>query len=103
MNFITTIVKRVLPKDIPMPLGRWGIEQCATKMNTKIDLSNEDHCGPCGQYALIHLQKPQDSRVLRFTENTAYQTNTQINSNISYKLSKNSVPPYMPRSGIVAK
>jgi len=21
-------------------------------MNKKIDLSNEDHCGPCGQYAL---------------------------------------------------
>jgi hypothetical protein len=21
-------------------------------MNNKIDLSNEDHCGPCGQYAL---------------------------------------------------
>ena len=21
-------------------------------MNQKIDLSNEDHCGPCGQYAL---------------------------------------------------
>ena len=21
-------------------------------MNNKIDLSNEDHCGPCGQYIL---------------------------------------------------
>jgi hypothetical protein len=21
-------------------------------MNKKIDLSNEDHCGPCGQYIL---------------------------------------------------
>jgi hypothetical protein len=21
-------------------------------MNSKIDLSNEDHCGPCGQYIL---------------------------------------------------
>jgi len=21
-------------------------------MNNKVDLSNEDHCGPCGQYAL---------------------------------------------------
>jgi hypothetical protein len=31
-------------------------------MNHKIDLSNEDHCGPCGQYALekIELIKKKD-------------------------------------------
>ena len=29
------------------------MEQCNKKINDKIDLSNEDHCGPCGQYALI--------------------------------------------------
>jgi len=40
-----------MPKDAPKPLGRWKIENCNTKMNHKIDLSNEDHCGPCGQYA----------------------------------------------------
>jgi hypothetical protein len=33
-------------------LGRWNMEYCDTKMNKKIDLSNEDHCGPCGQYIL---------------------------------------------------
>jgi hypothetical protein len=82
MNFITTIVKRFLPKEIPMPVGRWRIEHCNTKMNQKIDLSNEDHCGPCGQYAL---------------------DKTQLQTNLTYKLPNNSVPPYMPRSGIVAK
>ena len=42
-----------------MPLGRWRNETCPKKMNQKIDLSNEDHCGPCGQYALgkIDLEK----------------------------------------------
>ena len=25
-------------------------------MNQKIDLSNEDHCGPCGQYALEKIE-----------------------------------------------
>ena len=34
------------------PLGRWNIETCSKKINNKIDLSNEDHCGPCGQYAI---------------------------------------------------
>ena len=24
-------------------------------MNQKVDLSNEDHCGPCGQYALTKM------------------------------------------------
>ena len=52
MNFIKNIIKKVLPKEIPKPVGRWRIEYCNTQMNNKIDLSNEDHCGPCGQYAL---------------------------------------------------
>lgn len=32
------------------PLGRWTIEKCNTKLDQKIDLANEDHCGPCGNY-----------------------------------------------------
>ena len=33
-------------------VGRWRVEDCNTKLNNKIDLSNEHHCGPCGQYVL---------------------------------------------------
>ena len=33
-------------------LGRWNIDYCNKKLDKKIDLSNEDHCGPCGQYIL---------------------------------------------------
>jgi len=51
MKFIKSIIRKFMPKDAPKPLGRWKIENCNTKMNHKIDLSNEDHCGPCGQYA----------------------------------------------------
>ena len=32
----------------PYPLGRWHMEDCSEKTKTKIDLANEDHCGPCG-------------------------------------------------------
>lgn len=39
-------------KDDKKILGRWTIETCNKKINSKIDLSNEDHCGPCGQYIL---------------------------------------------------
>ena len=56
MKFITTFLKKFLPKELPTPVGRWNIEKCDKKMNNKIDLSNEDHCGPCGQYALSKLE-----------------------------------------------
>jgi len=52
MKFITIFIKKIIKKDIPIPLGRWRIENCNNKIIQKIDLSNEDHCGPCGQYAL---------------------------------------------------
>ena len=61
MKYITSIIKKILPKEIQKPVGRWRIENCNVIMNNKIDLSNEDHCGPCGQYALtkIELKTPQ--------------------------------------------
>jgi hypothetical protein len=55
------MIRKYLVKELPKPmgpganspkLGRWNIDYCHEKMNNKIDLSNEDHCGPCGQYAL---------------------------------------------------
>jgi len=46
---------KFIPKKIPNPMGRWKIEHCYNKINNKIDLSNEDHCGPCGQYAKIKI------------------------------------------------
>jgi hypothetical protein len=56
MQFLRTIVKKLIPKELPKPVGRWNVEYCNTKINNKIDLSNEDHCGPCGQYALTKLE-----------------------------------------------
>jgi len=56
MKYIQTILSKIIPKNISPPLGRWKIEDCHTKMNYKVDLSNEDHCGPCGQYALDKIE-----------------------------------------------
>jgi len=56
MEYIITFIKKIIPKQLPKPLGRWKIEDCNKKMNHKIDLSNEDHCGPCGQYALEKIK-----------------------------------------------
>jgi hypothetical protein len=41
----------------PPPLGRWNIENCNKKLNNKIDLANEDHCGACGKYLKNILNK----------------------------------------------
>ena len=54
---ITAMINKIVPKKTPNPLGRWKIENCNTAMNYKIDLSNEDHCGPCGQYAINAMDK----------------------------------------------
>ena len=43
-------------KEPPKLLGRWKIESCYKKTDNKIDLSNEDHCGPCGQYSIKREQ-----------------------------------------------
>ena len=51
MKFIKNIIQKIIKEDKKI-LGRWNIEYCNKKINSKIDLSNEDHCGPCGQYIL---------------------------------------------------
>ena len=64
MKYIITIMRKIFPKESPKPLGRWSIENSNKQTNFKIDLSNEDHCGPCGQYALEKIEsnnnKPAD-------------------------------------------
>jgi hypothetical protein len=49
---IINILTKIIPKEPPKQLGRWNIDYCNKKTNIKIDLSNEDHCGPCGNYAI---------------------------------------------------
>ena len=55
INFIKIFIKRIFIKEQIKPLGRWNIDYCNKKINNKIDLSNEDHCGPCGQYIIKKL------------------------------------------------
>jgi hypothetical protein len=62
MKYITTIIKKFMPKELPKPVGRWRIENCNKQMNNKIDLSNEDHCGPCGQYALEKIELKNNTK-----------------------------------------
>lgn len=66
MKFFQSIVSKLFTKRSPPPLGRWNIDYCDKKMNYKIDLSNEDHCGPCGQYI---IDKKQLQTLIKNTTN----------------------------------
>ena len=57
MKFLINLLRNFIPSNVPTPvLGRWRLENCKHKTNFKVDLSNEDHCGPCGQYALQKVE-----------------------------------------------
>jgi hypothetical protein len=64
MNYIKSFLIKFISKELPKPLGRWKIENCSKKINNKIDLSNEDHCGPCGQYVLKKLELKNNNQTI---------------------------------------
>jgi hypothetical protein len=78
MKYILSIIKKIIPRESVKPLGRWNIEYSNIIMNTKIDLANEDHCGPCGQYAVSKIQDTNKNR-----------NNTQNIPKLFYKYSVN--------------
>lgn len=57
MRFLTNLLHKYF-KEPRKVLGRWQLDECNKKINKKIDYSNEDHCGPCGQYKLPNEKKP---------------------------------------------
>lgn len=60
MRTFFNIIKKIISGNNIRPLGRWNIDYCNIKINNKIDLSNEDHCGTCGQYAISKLSSTKD-------------------------------------------
>ena len=46
-HFVPDIWYNIVSKQPKVLLGRWTIDYCEDKINKKIDLSNEDHCGTC--------------------------------------------------------
>ena len=74
-----SIFRRLFFTEEKKVLGRWSIEHCDKKMNSKIDLSNEDHCGPCGQYA---LNKMCDTSISNNNNTAIAKVGTQAITNI---------------------
>ena len=62
------LISKIKLMDVPKPvLGRWGTECDVNQMNTRIDLANEDHCGPCGTYV---LNKHDEKRLKNYSNKT---------------------------------
>lgn len=68
-----------MPKELPKPVGRWRVESCNKQMNYKVDLSNEDHCGPCGQYALEKIESTNNKNTNIQLEKTELANNKNTN------------------------
>lgn len=65
MKFIKHIFHRIFVKENPVVhLGRWNVVYCNKILDRKIDLSNEDHCGPCGQY--IKIDDTKNNSIIKF-------------------------------------
>jgi hypothetical protein len=50
---IKNVIHNFINKKPLHTLGRWNVDYCDKKIAKKIDFSNEDHCGPCGEYKNI--------------------------------------------------
>lgn len=65
MQRILAFLTKYVSKKEPKPLGRWNLDYCTKVIDQKIDLSNEDHCGPCGQYDVKKQEPPQETNLKR--------------------------------------
>jgi hypothetical protein len=63
-NTMLYILRKLNIKQYKPPLGRWNIEICNEKLNNKIDLANEDHCGSCGKYLnnILHKNEKKNNK-----------------------------------------
>ena len=55
-------------------LGRWGLESCDKKINSKIDWSNVDHCGTCSYDKLENVQMDKQLKNKELSVNNTLST-----------------------------
>jgi hypothetical protein len=63
MRSIVSVVKRLIQGDIPKyPSGRWGREVNDAQRSYRVDWTNEDHCGPCGNNDLRKVMQDMEKK-----------------------------------------
>lgn len=56
------LVKKFIRNRQQITLGRWHLDDCPKKTETKAHWANEDHCGPCGY---SKMQSYQNKTVIK--------------------------------------
>lgn len=73
MAYITKLKNLFSLKNQPVLLGRWNVVYCEKKINTKLDLSNEDHCGSCNQYNQKEEEQPRNKKKIKLEHLIFYE------------------------------
>ena len=77
LQSIMSILRRFAQTDSKILLGRWGLNDCNKRINKKVDLSNEDHCGPCGQYnQILEYRKIKKDNTIKEQLDKTYNNKT---------------------------
>lgn len=50
-------------KQLPVPLGRWKLTSNSYEIYEKLDRSNYDHCGPCGNIQIYEEKTNKQSKL----------------------------------------
>ena len=64
------VIRNSFLPEARISLGRWNTSYATSSINSKVDLANEDHCGPCGQYAMERLEKKMELRIREVEKKT---------------------------------
>lgn len=68
------IINPFLKRNNINPLGRWSLVTNDRKAYRRSDLANEDHCGPCGTYAM----RQKDKNVHKIHINNSSKTKSKV-------------------------
>jgi hypothetical protein len=68
MKYMIFLKNKFFSRNATVLLGRWNIVYCDKKINKKIDLSNEDHCGGCDIYKYKENKETNVNKII-FYEN----------------------------------
>jgi hypothetical protein len=80
MALVKRLLTRLMSSSPPVHLGRWSIEYCPTIVETRVKLTNEDHCGTCGNTDTLSNQQENKNT---FTFDTYIEVNMMTQFNLS--------------------
>ena len=79
----STLFKR-FGSPVQPPLGRWRIDYCSKKLDHKVNLTNEDHCGTCSSYRFTTVKEMTVMPTVSASANVPSDTMYDTDSNLIY-------------------